>query len=312
MSMHDDDRRPRRSSPDNHWDEDNRLARNRDSGDLGGRGRLQRGSSRGYGGETGGQGAGMGRPSGGRGWDEDYGDRRSRGRYDADRFHGDDEDGARDDRRNKGARSDEGDSTAVDRSAQRRAGGGIRAWFGTRDYERYAAGGRYGGSGPAEGAYGAGRSGGAYGDDAMPSGGSTTRGRSHGGERMGGASGRAVSGGLGGTAADDGAVAGRIVGPGRLFRGMSGKGPKGYARSDERIREDVCDRLTDDPELDASSIDVRVEKGEVTLDGTVTHRQDNRHAEDLIDDVSGVKHVQNNLRVKPDTSATNTDIGPTS
>jgi hypothetical protein len=59
MSMHDDDRRPRRSSPDNRWDEDDRLARNRDSGDLRGLGR--RGSSRGYGGETGGQEAGMGR-----------------------------------------------------------------------------------------------------------------------------------------------------------------------------------------------------------------------------------------------------------
>ena len=320
MSMHDDDRRPRRSSPHSRWDEDDRLARNRDSGDLRRRGHVERGSSRSSGAETAGQGAGMGRPSGGRGWDEDYGDRRSRGRYDADRYHGDDEDGARDDPRNKGARSDEGDSTAFDRSAQRRGGGGNRAWFGTRDYERYAAGGRYSGGGPAEGAYGAGRSGGAYGDDAMPSGGSTTRGRRHRGEWMSGASERAMSGGLGGTTADDGvsAVAGRIVGPGRLGRGMSGKGPKGYARSDERIREDVCDRLTDDPQLDASSIDVRVQKGEVTLDGTVGHRNDKRHAEDLIDDVSGVKHVQNNLRVKPDAErgprerATNTDIGPTS
>jgi hypothetical protein len=154
----------------------------------------------------------------------------------------------------------------------------------------------------------------------MPSGGSTTRGRHHRDERIGSASERAVAGGLGGTAADHGvgSVAGRILGPGRLGRGISGTGPKGYARSDERIREDVCDRLTDDPELDASSIDVRVEKGEVTLDGTVGHRQDKRHAEDLIDDVSGVKHVQNNLRVEPDSErgpggrATNIDLGPTS
>jgi hypothetical protein len=26
-----------------------------------------------------------------------------------------------------------------------------------------------------------------------------------------------------------------------------GRGPKGYTRSDDRIREEVCDRLTDDP-----------------------------------------------------------------
>jgi hypothetical protein len=63
---------------------------------------------------------------------------------------------------------------------------------------------------------------------------------------------------------------------------------------------------------------VRVEKGEVTLDGTVGRRQDKRHAEELIDDVSGVKHVQNNLRVKPHAGtgpgggAANTDVGPTS
>ena len=29
-----------------------------------------------------------------------------------------------------------------------------------------------------------------------------------------------------------------------------GKGPKGYTRSDDRIREDVCDCLTDDPMLE--------------------------------------------------------------
>jgi hypothetical protein len=232
MSMHDDDRRPRRSSPDNRWDEDDRLARNRVSGDLRGRGRVERGSSRGYGGETGGQGAGMGRPSGGRGWDEDYGDRRSRGRYEAERHRGHPEDSALDDRRDKAARSDEGHFT--ERGSHRRGGSANRAWFGTREYERYAAGGRYGGGGAAEGAYGAGRSGGPYGDDAMPSGGSTTRGRRHSAERMSGPSERAVSGGLGGTTPDDGvgAIAGRIVGPGRLGRGMSGKGPKGYARSD--------------------------------------------------------------------------------
>ena len=37
-----------------------------------------------------------------------------------------------------------------------------------------------------------------------------------------------------------------------------GRGPRGYTRSDERIREDVNDRLTDDGWLDASDIDVQV------------------------------------------------------
>lgn len=80
--------------------------------------------------------------------------------------------------------------------------------------------------------------------------------------------------------------------------GHYGRGPKGYTRSDERIREDVNDRLTDNWQLDASNIDITVKDGEVTLNGTVDSRQDKRRAEDLADDCSGVKHVQNNLRVQ--------------
>ena len=76
-----------------------------------------------------------------------------------------------------------------------------------------------------------------------------------------------------------------------------GRGPKDYTRSDERIREDVNDRLTDDPQLDASGVTVSVKGGEVTLAGMVHERGDKRHAEDLADRVSGVRHVQNNLRV---------------
>lgn len=76
-----------------------------------------------------------------------------------------------------------------------------------------------------------------------------------------------------------------------------GHGPADYTRSDERIREDVNDRLTDDWRIDARRIAVKVSGGEVTLDGTVTSRAAKRRAEDLADDISGVKHVQNNLRV---------------
>ena len=77
-----------------------------------------------------------------------------------------------------------------------------------------------------------------------------------------------------------------------------GHGPSDYTRSDERIREDVNDRLTDDPRVDARRISVAVDKGEVTLSGTVASREAKRRAEDVIDRVSGVKHVQNNLRVE--------------
>lgn len=77
-----------------------------------------------------------------------------------------------------------------------------------------------------------------------------------------------------------------------------GKGPRGYTRSDDRIKEDVNDRLTDDWAVDASDIEVDVENCEVTLTGEVTSREMKRRAEDVAEAVSGVKHVQNNLRIK--------------
>lgn len=76
-----------------------------------------------------------------------------------------------------------------------------------------------------------------------------------------------------------------------------GRGPRGYQRSDDRIRDEICDRMTDDPMLDASDISVEVRQGEVLLTGTVTSRDQKRRADDLIDRVSGVKDVTNQLRV---------------
>lgn len=94
-------------------------------------------------------------------------------------------------------------------------------------------------------------------------------------------------------------VADGDTGPGLFGGGQHrGRGPKNYTRSDERIREDVNDRLSDDPHLDASEIEVQVSSCEVTLTGTVDSREDRRRAEDLVEQVSGVKHVQNNLRVQ--------------
>jgi osmotically-inducible protein OsmY len=87
---------------------------------------------------------------------------------------------------------------------------------------------------------------------------------------------------------------------GQQTGGHRGRGPRGYRRSDERITDDVHRALSDDHELDASDIEVRVSDGEVTLDGTVASRFAKRRAEDCADDVSGVDHVQNNLRVRSD------------
>ncbi|MDE8650850.1 BON domain-containing protein [Novosphingobium album (ex Liu et al. 2023)] len=77
----------------------------------------------------------------------------------------------------------------------------------------------------------------------------------------------------------------------------SGRGPADYTRSDERIREDANDRLTHDRNVDARNVTVAVSNGEVTLSGTVDTRQAKRRAEDVVDQIPGVRHVQNNLRV---------------
>jgi osmotically-inducible protein OsmY len=91
-------------------------------------------------------------------------------------------------------------------------------------------------------------------------------------------------------------------------RNMRGKGPKNYSRSDERIKEDINDRLSDDPFIDASDIDVTVTNAEVTLTGTVDHRSTKRRAEDLAESVSGVKNVENRLRVGQYTGSQNAGL----
>jgi hypothetical protein len=91
-------------------------------------------------------------------------------------------------------------------------------------------------------------------------------------------------------------------GPTRTRGRFTGRGPKGYSRSDARIREDVSDRLEQHGEIDASEIEVRVESGEVTLEGTVSDRLTKRLAEEVVEDYPGVKQVHNRIRVQGETA----------
>lgn len=77
----------------------------------------------------------------------------------------------------------------------------------------------------------------------------------------------------------------------------SGRGPKGWSRSDDRIKEDVSETLERDPHVDASEIEVKVEGGIVTLSGSVEDRRSKRHAEDIIENLMGVKDVRNELSI---------------
>jgi osmotically-inducible protein OsmY len=96
----------------------------------------------------------------------------------------------------------------------------------------------------------------------------------------------------------------RVPGP------HTGRGPKGYQRSDERIREDVSDRLTAHGRIDASDVEVRVQGTEVTLIGFVDSREAKRAAEDLAEDVPGVREVHNQLRIR--SHAEDAGVGRTS
>lgn len=76
-----------------------------------------------------------------------------------------------------------------------------------------------------------------------------------------------------------------------------GKGPKGWKRTDDRIKEEVCEALSDSWMVDASEIDVQVKDGHVTLKGTIDSREGKREAERCVENLRGVQDVQNDLKV---------------
>lgn len=76
-----------------------------------------------------------------------------------------------------------------------------------------------------------------------------------------------------------------------------GKGPKGYKRADDAIFEDVCSTLFLSADVDASDIEVEVKDGVIFLRGSVSDRETKKMAEFEIENISGVKDVQNYLVV---------------
>jgi hypothetical protein len=98
----------------------------------------------------------------------------------------------------------------------------------------------------------------------------------------------------------------RVPGP------HAGRGPRGYQRADDRIRDEVNDRLTAHGFIDATDIECKVENGEVLLTGFVESRAAKRAAEDVADDVAGVREVHNHLRVRQSVPAGQDGVGRTS
>lgn len=79
---------------------------------------------------------------------------------------------------------------------------------------------------------------------------------------------------------------------------LEGRGPRNYFRSDTRIREQVCDALTDHDGVDATDIEVAVQDAHVTLTGSVPEREMKRTAEAAVEACRGVQEVSNLLRVR--------------
>jgi osmotically-inducible protein OsmY len=76
------------------------------------------------------------------------------------------------------------------------------------------------------------------------------------------------------------------------------RGPKGYQRSDERLREDICERLIQrGSAIDLSDVTVEVKEGKVELQGWVPERRMKHMIEDVADECSGVKDIDNRIRV---------------
>ncbi len=82
-------------------------------------------------------------------------------------------------------------------------------------------------------------------------------------------------------------------------------GAAGWGRAPHRpapparcpLAQELQEILTKDPELDSTEIEVEVEGGAVTLRGVVDSTDARLLAEELVESVTGVREVHNNLKV---------------
>lgn len=96
---------------------------------------------------------------------------------------------------------------------------------------------------------------------------------------------------------------------GEYDRGYEGHGPKGWQRADDRIEEEVNEKLARHYDIDPRNVEVSVNNGEVTLEGTVESRWMKRHMEDVVYSVFGVQDVQNRVRITREGNGSTTSEG---
>jgi osmotically-inducible protein OsmY len=172
-----------------------------------------------------------------------------------------------------------------------------------RDYDQGDFDQAFGGYSPSQGGYGdswSGYGGGGYG---------TVYGQGFDEDYMGSANAPVQSGAYGqGPGGYGGGFSQGLAGRGGYGQGSGytnyrpesqfGKGPKGYVRSDERLKEDISEKLLRDHAIDASDISVEAKNGAVTLTGSVDNRRLKHYVEDLVEDCTGVRDIDNRLTVR--------------
>jgi len=84
---------------------------------------------------------------------------------------------------------------------------------------------------------------------------------------------------------------------------FAGKGPNGWERSDEHIRDDVCSSLTRHRDVDPSDIEISVVHGTVMLSGTIADAGQKRQVESIVSGVVGVREIQCEIHVESDSDA---------
>jgi hypothetical protein len=85
-------------------------------------------------------------------------------------------------------------------------------------------------------------------------------------------------------------------------------GPKGYTRSDDRIREDICERLMLADSIDSSEVSLTVKDGRVSLEGSVPTRSMKHSIEDVADHTAGVTDVDNRIRVQREATPSSSGV----
>lgn len=77
---------------------------------------------------------------------------------------------------------------------------------------------------------------------------------------------------------------------------------------DSSLRHDIEEKLENDPEVAVQMLDVQVQKGVVTLAGTVSSDPEKWKADDITRRVSGVAELISNLQVTKTSAAQNADV----